>query len=540
MARLALGIDSSTQSVTAVVVDLDSRVTVYEKSIDYLADQSLKGFGIGPDYLLPSTVEGEAKQPAALFFASLDVLFAALAAEFPGLGLDCREIVAINVSGQQHGHVLLDARAKKVFESLDLSPAPGRSLAGALGGGLALPFARIWRTSNTAAEAELVRQAVGGREALIRLSGSDAPLRFSAFGIRRTALEHPEEYRATALIHQISSLIPAVLTGRLEIPLDWGNACGTSLMDYRARRWSPELAGAAAGDLPGGAEGLLEKLPQLASGRVIAGKIARYFVERYGLSFDCLIGIGSGDNPQTKALVEGSLLSLGTSFVIMFETDGATFDLSGSTNAMYDSLDRPFAFGCRTNGALRWDGVRAWHGLAKSDYAPAEKALEETPPGNQGKLLLWQAEAESFPVSKAFAPIRIGYESGDLAADYAGIIESTLAAVYVHARHLLGPGGLLYVSGGASKSPEIMRRAAAIFNRTLIPVEAGGAALGAAVSGACAWLPARGGKIIPGKFCASFLGRENPVVPRPEDVEAYHGAGGYLEKFREAEERIMC
>ena len=539
MARLALGIDSSTQSITAVAVEIDSRQKVFEKSIDYLADQSLKSYGIGPDYLLPPAGPGEAKQPAQMFFASLDALFGALAAEFPGLGLACGDIVAINVSGQQHGHVLLEARAGELFASLRQSPVPGPSLAGILGEGLALPFARIWRTSNTAAEAESVRRAVGGKEALIRLTGSDAPLRFSAFGIRRTALEHPEQYAKTVLIHQISSLIPAALTGRLDIPLDWGNACGTSLMDYRARSWSPELAEAVAGDLPGGATELLKKLPRLASGRVIAGKIARYFVERYGFSPECLVGIGSGDNPQTKALTEGSLLSLGTSFVIMVETDGATFDLSGSTNAMYDSLDRPFTFGCRTNGALRWDEVRAWHGLAKGDYAPAELALGENPPGNLGKLLLWQSEAESFPVSKAFAPVRIGYDSGDLAADYAGIIESTLAAVYINARHHLGPGGLLYVSGGASKSPEIMRRAAAIFNRTLIPVEAGGAALGAAASGAAAWLLAQGEKIIPGKFCASFLEREKPVVPRPEDIEVYHGAGGYLEKYQEAEERIL-
>ena len=59
MARLALGIDSSTQSVSAVAVDIDSRQKVFEKSIDYLADQSLKSFGIGPDYLLPPAGPGE-------------------------------------------------------------------------------------------------------------------------------------------------------------------------------------------------------------------------------------------------------------------------------------------------------------------------------------------------------------------------------------------------------------------------------------------------------------------------------------------------
>ena len=49
MARLALGLDSSTQSLTAVAVDIDSREIVYNKSLDYLADEQLSGFGINSD-----------------------------------------------------------------------------------------------------------------------------------------------------------------------------------------------------------------------------------------------------------------------------------------------------------------------------------------------------------------------------------------------------------------------------------------------------------------------------------------------------------
>ncbi len=538
MARLALGLDSSTQSLTAVAVDLDNREIVYQKSLDYLAESQLSKFGINSNYILPPQEKGEAKQPVVMFFSSLDVIFRNLSRDFPSLGLDVKDIRVINTSGQQHGHVLLNRGAESCFTNLHDPPA-GEELVGLLEPGLAVPFARIWRTANTQDEASMVREAVGGKEAIIELTGSNAPLRFSAFGIRKTALGYPAEYEDTEIIHQISSLVPAVLAGKVKIPLDYGNACGTSLMDYRARTWSKELIKAVSSGMPGGAEALAAKLPALASGLAVVGKIAPYFTVRYGLSSDCAVAVGSGDNPQTKVLVEGSLLSLGTSFVIMVETDGKTFDRRGYANAMYDALDRPFCFGCRTNGALRWDGVRAEHGPAKKDYAPGEKTLAETSPGNQGRIFLWQAEAESFPVSKAFEPVRIGYDGKDFAADYAGIIESTLASVYLNSRHFMAPGDLLYVTGGPAGSPEILRRVAAIWNRTVVPVEAGGAALGAAVSGACAWLLARSEKLEPGSWCASFLRQKKPMEPRKEDVEAYHGEGGYLERFREVEEKLL-
>jgi len=540
MPRLALGLDSSTQSLTALAVDIDKKETVYKVSLDYRAEPGLSAFGIREDYILPPEEEGEACQPVKMYFASLDLIFERLAREFPEHSLAMKDIVVINTSGQQHGHVLLNSRAGECFDRLKEECVSEKDLAGILGKALALPFARIWRTSNTAHEAALVRERVGGKEEIIRITGSDAPLRFSAFGIRKTAFAYPEKYAETSAIHQISSLVPAVLTGNVDISLDYGNACGTSLMDYQARCWSERLLIALAQDMPGGVASLKVKLPPLDSGKKIVGKVAGYFVRKYGLSTECAVGIGSGDNPQTKVLVEGSLLSLGTSFVIMVETDGRTFDSRGYANAMYDAIDRPFSFGCRTNGALRWDEVRSQYRFAKNDYAPAEEALEKTPPGNLGRLFLWQAETESFPVSGKFGPLRIGYDNDNFAADYAGIIESTLAAVYCHSQHFMAPGDTLYVSGGATGSLEVMRRAAAIWKRAVVPVEAGGAALGAAVSGSCAWLLARGEKIDEGRYCASFLKKREKIRPRREDIEVYHGEGGYLARFKAEEEKHLA
>jgi len=42
--RLSLGLDISTQSISAVLVDIDSREIIYQLSLDYQKDARLKKF----------------------------------------------------------------------------------------------------------------------------------------------------------------------------------------------------------------------------------------------------------------------------------------------------------------------------------------------------------------------------------------------------------------------------------------------------------------------------------------------------------------
>ena len=541
MARLSLGLDSSTQSLTAIVIDIDSRSVVFEKTLNYRLDARLNVFGINEQYILPPGKQGEANQPVPMYFASLDAVFADIANEFTDHHLEINDIVVINTSGQQHGHVLLNKNSQKFFQKLWANDfSADDNLVNMLGGSLAIDFARIWRTSCTVEQSDFVRGKIGGKEKIIELTGSNAPLRFSAFGIRKTGQDYPQQYENTLIIPQISSLISAVLTGDPTVPLDFGNACGTSLMDYKKKQWSPALIDAVSQGLPGAEKGLAEKLPVLKSGKTLVGKISNYFIKKFGFNPNCAIGIGSGDNPQTKILIKGSLLSLGTSFVNMVETNGLTFDMEGSTNAMYDAFDHPFMFGCRTNGALRWDDIRQTFGMKKEDYVHSEKALNDTPPGNKGRMLLWQAEKESFPVSESFGPIRIGYDNKDFAADFVGIVESTLADVYLHSKSFMQNDDTLYVTGGATESPGIMAKVAAIWNRNIIPLEKGGAALGAAVSGAYMALCAEKTNVNDKEFASSFLKKRDPIKPNPEYVKIYHDADGFLKKYNDVKAEVIA
>ncbi len=535
--RLALGLDSSTQSLSAIVIDIDTAEKCFEHSLDYRADARLNQFGIGEDYILPPSEEGEAEQPPLMYLASLDAMFT----DMREAGVALEHIVAINTSGQQHGHVYLNSDAETLLAQLanpQNSEETTPDLQTLLKDAFAYPNAPIWMTANTVAQTDAVRNGVGGKAEMINLSGSDAPLRFTGTVVRRVGEQFPEHYAATAKVQLISSFIPAVLTGNANVPIDYGNGCGMSLMNYRSKTWDPALLGATAHGLSGGVEALQSKLPVLERPDAIVGNLAAYYIKKYGFDGRCAVIAGSGDNPQAKVPVAGDLLSLGTSFVNMVSTDGDTLDPEGFANAMYDGINRPFMFGCRTNGAMVWDAVRNNYGLAKEEYAPAEAALKQTASGQF--MTFWQPKTESFPVSGAFDLIRSDAQP-TLAEDYTGIIETSLAALYVYSavftKQTQAP---LFVTGGATDSPEIMRRVAGIWNRPTLPVEKGGAALGATVAGVKALHDANNESFDIEAFSASVLKRGEPIQPNPEDVAAYHGEGKYLERFREKYEQITA
>jgi len=223
----------------------------------------------------------------------------------------------------------------------------------------------------------------------------------------------------------------------------------------------------------------------------------------------------------------------------MVPTDGRTLDMNGFANAMYDGVGRPFMFGCRTNGAMVWDQLRAMYRMEKEEYSPAEEALQQVPIAQS--LVFWQPRNESFPPSGSFDLVRIRSAMPNLGTDYAGVIETALAAVYHHSRGFAGETAEpLYVTGGARNSPGIMRRISAIWNRQVIPVEKGGAALGAAVAGVYAFFKSEGAEIDIEQFGASLLRRGEAIQPRPEDVSAIHGPGGYLDKFAAEEAKLIA
>lgn len=537
--RTVLGIDASTQSLSAVLVQACSGEILWSRSLAYRDDARLAGFGFEHDtMIIPPREPGEAEQPPRLFIAALDALFSDLKSS----GVDTATIAAINTSGQQHGHVYLNAQAKLLFACLRDTACAKSSLLTLLGDSFAYGGAPIWKTANTAAEAEHIRQAVGGKEAIIRLTGSDIPLRFAVTVHRKLAIRYPAAYAQTHHVLQISSFIPAILTGDCTIPIDFGNACGTGLMNYTACQWDDVVMNAAAGDLPGGTAALAAKLPPVVHPLASCGNVAAYFQAKYGLGADCKIIVGSGDNPQSKVLATGDLLSLGTSFVYMISSAEGSVDLSGIANAMYDGLGRPFNICCRTNGALAWDRLRLRHGLGAKDYAACDASLANVAPGS--RIRFWHPDTESFPIVHSHPePVRLDDGPADFAHDFAAVVDSSLGLVYLYGMKIAGPDAAkdkspITVCGGPSTSEGVMRRIAAIWNRPAVRAGQAGAALGAAVVAAVALAPEGERDTQAERLRQAIFTGKGVIQPEAEMVKAYHTPGGYLDQLEGAFEKL--
>ena len=516
---LVLGIDSSTQGTTAVVLDRGSFATVAEAKVRYRDDPRLVSFGLTEGApILPPREQGEAEQPAALFLAALDAVLSDLG---PGI---LGRVAAIDVSAQQHGQVWLGSGGPEAMAALRRPGAGGDgapNLAARLGPALAYDRAPIWMSANTQAEADELRAALGGSEGMTARSGSDSPLRFSGAVLRRVARRFPDVYARAWRFHLISSFLAGVLAGDGDAPVDWGNGSGTSLMDWSGRRWDPQLVAAAAAGLPGGPDALASRLPPLAHPLTIVGRAAAYFSERHGLDAGCAIVAGSGDNPQSKVLASGALLSLGTSFVLMVEGERPHV----SANAMYDGLGRPFLFGCRTNGALAWESVRTGHGLAANDFAASEAALASETPGSAVRIV--QNERESFPYSPAMSPPSLG----SFARDYSAAVDAALGLMAIGSAPFAGKVTEVAVTGGAAASKGVLARVAAIWDARALPIADTGAAAGAAVAAACALVgeSERGALADAARAVAARPGKA--VLPDAAAVRAYRGKGGYLERL---------
>jgi xylulokinase len=520
--------------MTAVVIDTEHGSIAWKKSLSYIGDSRLNGYGLEYDsFIIPPRVAGEADQPPRLFLAALDAVLSDLAEDG---AVKPAEIAVINVSGQQHGHVYLKQDAQKHFSMLRVEGAgkKGTSLVSLLEGVFSYGTAPIWKTSDTAAQADAIRTGVGGRDRMIELSGSDSPLRFSGAVMRRVAQRYPDTWDRTGTVQLISTFLPAVLTGNSRVGTDFGNACGMSLLDYQKRSWSGDLIAAASASLSGGVEAFRSKLTDIVAPDDPVGTLAPYFSEKYGLSGSCIVAAGSGDNPQTKVLVGGDLLSLGTSFVFMVaasvsDSGEVAMDKAGYANAMYDGLGRPFLFGCRTNGALVWDRVRMMHGLGKDEYEPADSLLPSAPAGES--MLLWQPDAESFPACGVMEPVRDGSRKASLTEDYAGIIDTTLVIIEHYARGFSRKtGDPLYVTGGPAGVQGVVDRIAAVWNRPVVTIGRLGAGLGAALAGVSALAKAEKRSMDPDALAARLLPRGGVTNPDPAKVQAYHGSGGFSGK----------
>lgn len=296
-----LGLDSSTQSLTATLIRVDgvTREIVGEHSLKF--DESLPQFGTRH-----GVIRGEdpaiVMAPPLMWVEALDRVMSDICRMWRR---ELAELAAISGSAQQHGSVYLNSLGVERLSNLD----PSSPASNQLRPGFSVALSPVWMDSSTTEECEEIERAVGGGDVMARCTGARATERFTGPQIRAVFKRDPRAYGATARIYLVSSFLASVLAGA-DAPIDYGDGSGMNLMDVGARAFWPDAMEATAPHLA-------ERLLPIAASWTVVGTLSRYWRERHQLPRTRVIA-WSGDNPcsliGSGLVAEGALsISLGTS-----------------------------------------------------------------------------------------------------------------------------------------------------------------------------------------------------------------------------------
>jgi len=461
---LYLGFDSSTQSLTAIIIDSDTRKVVHAGSLGF--DETLPQYGTRHG-VLPRAHPDEALSSPLMWAEALDVMFGRLAKR----GIDLGRIAAISGSAQQHGSVYLNRAAAEGLANLDSA----RPVAEQIAPLLSRTASPIWMDSSTAEECREITAAVGGAGPLSTHTGSRAFERFTGPQIRKFWKTDPRGYAATDRVHLVSSFMASLLVGG-HAPLDPGDGSGMNLMDLASSDWWPPAVAATAPDLAA-------KLPQLRPADSVAGTLGSYWQQRHGLPAASVV-TWSGDNPcsliGTGLVREGRMaVSLGTSDVSFGLMEAPRVDASGTGHVFGAPTGAFMGLTVFKNGSLARERVRNAFGMSWTEFS---RALSSTPAGNQARLFLPWYEPEITPSVQNPGVHRYGLEERDGPGHVRGVIESQMMAITRHSRWMGVDVDTIYATGGAAANVQILQVMADVFNAQVYQLEVGNsAALGAAL-----------------------------------------------------------
>jgi len=230
-----LGIDSSTQSTKALLVDTDTGAVVDERRAPHP-----DGSEVDPRHWLE-----------ALDATASDLLPRA---------------DAVAVGGQQHGMVALDERGDVVRDAL------------------------LWNDTRSAPQAEQLTAELGGPAAAARRIGSVPVASFTATKLRWMAEHEPENAARTHRVLLPHDYVTRALSADQALfATDRGDASGTGYFDPQANAWAPELAERAIGhpiELP-----TLASAPNAVVGRTRGGAV---IAAGTGDNMAAALGLGLG------------------------------------------------------------------------------------------------------------------------------------------------------------------------------------------------------------------------------------------------------
>ncbi|KAF1334837.1 Xylulose kinase, partial [Globisporangium splendens] len=464
---LFLGIDCSTQSMTAVVTSARGDV-VHECAFRF--DEKFPQYGTANGVLrLRDIRDNEVVViPSLLFVDALDAVLEDLAASGK---VKLSAVKSISGSAQQHASVYW-AKGFSLQESLNAADPSSRLVDVLKSYNQKSPFylehGPSWMDSSTTMFCEALEKEIGGADRVAQISGSRAYERFTGNQIAKRIHDDPEFLNQVGRIALVSSMLTSLLCGEYT-PIDESDGSGMNLLDVRARQWSPELLKATAKfspvpDAP--------KLLEAALGSAVAkpyntiGHVHPYFQKKFGLSPECVVVPFSGDNPCSLAGIglskSGEVgVSLGTSSTLMAVVPTDEARTSGQEGHFFSSPIDP-------DSLMEVRDLRA-----NKSWDDFDAMLRATQPGNDGTIGFYFSDPEITP-STAKAGV-IGFNASDEVVDLQAlssevevraVIESQFLSMRLHAERLgvTQPPQRLIVVGGASSNTSMLQVLANVFN----------------------------------------------------------------------------
>ena len=433
--QFALGLDVGTQGVKALLVD---------------AHGAIAASASAPLSTIDGLPQGHSEQHPADWLAAIDRCLARLRDTH-----DLGTIVAIGVSGQQHGLVPLDAEHRVIRP------------------------AKLWNDVASALECAAIVAAVGGPDALFARTGNALPPGFTAGKVAWLRNHEPEHFARLRHVLLPHDYVNLHLTGTLGC--EAGDASGTGVFDVRARRFDDVVCEATA-------PGLRAMLPPLVDAGTAIGALRVAFAARHGLREGIPVATGGGDNMMAAigsgAVRDGiAVVSLGTSGTVFASTTQPICDPGGEVAAFCDSAGGWLPLGCTMNATVATEVTR---GMFAASLDAFESAIGATHAGAAGVLCVPYFTGERSPDLPTATGAFLGLTPSNASA--ANVLRAAVeGATFAIARlfhRLVGLGVTVdevRLTGGGSRSPTWCRIVAAALDRPVaLGVPADAAAYGAA------------------------------------------------------------
>ena len=288
---------------------------------------------------------------------------------FSDLSSDVKNrIIAIGVSGQQHGFVPMDKD------------------------GNVLHPVKLWNDTSTALECDELTEAAGGTESLLNTEGNLILPGYTASKILWFKHHHRALYDRMTHILLPHDWVNFFLTG--EYSMEFGDASGTALLDIKTRRWSKRLLNALDPE-----RNLMAALPKLIPANGCAGHVNASAAKILGIPDGTFVSAGGGDNMMgaigTGVVSDGMLaMSLGTSGTIFGASSKPIIDPKGRLAAFCSSTGSWLPLLCTMNCTVATEVTRK---LFDTDVKEFDKRSSEAPIGAKGLVMLPYFNGERTP-----------------------------------------------------------------------------------------------------------------------------------------------